>query len=351
MRGLFIAVLLCSLNLSDAFYFLPSPTPAPTGATPVHFSWGASDWGGNCPASQTGTVSPGTGFTTAASCSDRNGAGYSTACALTNSGKSIQAYFSGYAGGSGPMKGNIAAYPGCSVVVDTAGPTPTPSAGLGECCFITPSPTPAPTPPPTPLPTPFPTCSTTLTGPSSCPAEKLTSGGFAGGTCSGAWDFQCPCGYFPMHLVVDTSAYLAGHGWSADCTTETIHFYCCDPACENCHDPVVSSAGGTTTAARKLTTASICLDSTTTSTEYSCSIESTGSLNRHEKSASTSALATSTDFSSASSSAATSATIAGCAVFGIVGMAGFAMYQRKKTQRDEFDTMYAIMEAEPTNSL
>ena len=44
---------------------------------------------------------------------------------------------------------------------------------------------------------------------------------------------------------------------------DTIHFYCCDPACENCDDYAVSSPGSSTTAAHKLI--SVCLDSTTTS--------------------------------------------------------------------------------------
>jgi hypothetical protein len=145
-----------------------------------------------------------------------------------------------------------------------------------------------------------------------------------------------------MHLETDSSAYIVANGWNADCTSESIHFYCCDPACEDCHDPVASMGPSATNSRRKLSDATACYDTIDSTTSYSCEIQATGfvqhTLYRRKKIISTnleaadSSTATGTaapDAKGTSSSSLTVAVVASASV-GFVGLAAVATLVKKR---------------------
>lgn len=174
-------------------------------------------------------------------------------------------------------------------------------------------------------------------GPTTCSSNTvLQAGGFAGGSCSGTWQFKCPCGYFPMHLDIDSSADLLHGGWSQDCTKEIIHFYCCNRGCKHCYDPTAKAAAGTgINEVRHLAT--VCKDTEDGTTTYSCTIEPSGFVSRVINGVGHALSHLEADEQPPSSSAMTTAAAAATGTVAFVGVAGFAavaMMYRKIAQKD-----------------
>lgn len=146
-----------------------------------------------------------------------------------------------------------------------------------------------------------------------------------------------------MHLDTDTSAYIVREGWGVDCTSESIHFYCCDPACDNCHDPVASLTGASSTNSRReLTSATACLDTADSTTSYSCVIEPTGSV-LHRIMKEISNLESNPGSGAADSSTGSSAVAVTASAVGVLGIgAAVVMLKRGSANREKDELQVAL---------